>query len=217
VEAVESNNNTIGQIHQYFVNFVLGKLVSYAARLEPKVSLLRIEVRVPEPQRLIGQLPGHAHVLLGRHSLLLRVDLLLVLLLHVLLVLHRVHLLVTCRHLLLLLLILLLHLPLVLVRVHLLLLWRHLLLELAQHVLLVLHRVHLLLLLCRRVVLGGVVVADVDRRNAASKAVLRRLHHVAEILTTKHCISKHCDTFWVVYIGLRSISALASSFSRSPR
>ena len=217
MEAVESNNNTIGQIHQYFVNFVLGKLVSYAARLEPKVSLLRIEVRVPEPQRLVGQLPGHTHVLLGRHSLLLRVDLLLVLLLHVLLVLHWVHLLVNCCWLLiLLLLILLLHLPLVLVRVHLLLLWRHLLLELAQHVLLVLHRVHLLLLLCR-VVLGGVVVADVDRRNAASKAVLRRLHHVAEILTTKHCISKHCDTFWVVYIGLRSISALASSFSRSPR
>jgi hypothetical protein len=174
VEAVESNNNTIGQIHQYFVNFVLGKLVSYAARLEPKVSLLRIEVRVPEPQRLVGQLPSHAHVLLGRHSLLLRVDLLLVLLLHVLLVLHRVHLLVNCCWLLiLLLLILLLHLPLVLVRVNLLLLWRHLLLELAQHVLLVLHRVHLLLLLCRRVVLGGVVVADVDRRDAASKAVLR--------------------------------------------
>jgi hypothetical protein len=216
VEAVKSNNNTIGQIHQYFVNFVLGKLVSYAARLEPKVSLLRIEVRVPEPQRLVGQLPGHAHVLLGRHSLLLRVDLLLVLLLHVLLVLHWVHLLVNCCWLLILLLLILLHLPLVLVRVHLLLLWRHLLLELAQHVLLVLHWVHLLLLLCR-VVLGGVVVADVDRRDTASKAVLRRLHHVAEILTTKHCISKHCDTFWVVYIGLRSISALASSFSRSPR
>jgi len=171
VEAVESNNNTIGQIHQYFVNFVLGTLVLYATRLEPKVSLLRIEVRVPEPQRLVGQLPGHAHVLLGRHSLL-RIDLLLVLLLHVLLVLHRVHRLATCRHLLLLLLILLLHLPLVLVRVHLLLLWRHLLLELAQHVLLVLHRVHLLLLLCR-VVLGGVVVANVDRRDATSKAVLR--------------------------------------------
>ena len=147
-------------------------MVLYAARLEPKVSLLRIEVRVPEPQRLVGQLPGHTHVLLNRHSLL-RVDLLLVLLLHVLLVLHWVHLLATCRHLLLLLLlILLLHLPLVLVRVHLLLLWRHLLLELAQHVLLVLHWVHLLLLLCR-VVLGGVVVADVDRRDAASKAVLR--------------------------------------------
>jgi hypothetical protein len=198
---------------------VLGKLVSYAARLEPKVSLLRIEVRVPKTYRLIGQLRGHAHILLCRHSLLLRIDLLLVLLLHVLLVLHRVHLLVNCCWLLiLLLLILLLHLPLILVRVNLLLLWRQLLLELPQHVLLVLHWVHrLLLLLCRRVVLGGVVVADVDRRDAASKAVLRRLHHVAEILTTEHCISKHCDTFWVVYIGLRSISALASSFSRSPR
>jgi hypothetical protein len=197
---------------------VLGKLVSYAARLEPKVSLLRIEVRVPKTYRLIGQLRGHAHILLCRHSLL-RIDLLLVLLLHVLLVLHWVHLLVNCCWLLiLLLLILLLHLPLVLVRVNLLLLWRQLLLELPQHVLLVLHWVHrLLLLLCRRVVLGGVVVADVDRRDAASKAVLRRLHHVAEILTTEHCISKHCDTFWVVYIGLRSISALASSFSRSPR
>ena len=149
-----------------------------------KVLLVRIEVRVPEPYRLVLQLRCDTSVgLLWLLSILLRVYLLLVLLLHVSLVLIRIHLLMV-----LLLLILLLHLPLVLHWIH-LLLRTHLLLILLQHVLLILHWIHLLrvsrLLIGRRVLVGSIVIPNIYRRYAIVEIVLRRLHKtigVTEVL-----------------------------------